>query len=202
MGVVTGPTTAPNDYHIVTTWQVEAPRAEVVSAIFDDTAALARWWPAVYLDVRVEAPGDDAGVGQEVSLYTKGWLPYTLRWRFRVTEVDLPDRLVLEAVGDFVGRGIWTLREVRGADDPRGPSTSVEYDWWIRAEKGVLKRFSTLMKPLFAANHNWAMRQGERSLRLELARRRTTDPLVLAAIAAPPRPTFPHNLALFRRGRA
>jgi hypothetical protein len=199
MGAAAGPTGAPNEYHIVTAWRIEAPRDEVVAALFDDTAALARWWPAVYLDVRVEEPGDETGLGRVVALYTKGWLPYTLRWRFRVTEAGLPDRLVLEAVGDFVGRGIWTLTEVRGADDPRGPLTGVEYDWWIRAEKGVLKTFSALLKPVFAANHDWAMRRGERSLRLELARRRTTDPLVLAAIPDPPGPTFPHSLRLFRR---
>lgn len=200
MGVTTGPTGAPNEYHIVTTWRIEAPREEIVAALFDDTEQLARWWPSVYMDVKVTAPGDERGVGREVSLYTKGWLPYTLRWRFRVTEVALPERLSLDAVGDFVGRGIWTIRELRGPDDPAGPMTTVEYDWFIRAEKGMLKTFSPVMKPIFAANHDWAMRQGERSIRLELARRRATDPLVLAAIPPPPGPTFPHNVRLFRRG--
>ena len=68
------------------------------------------------------------------------------------------------------------------------------------AEKGVLKTFSLVMKPIFSANHHWAMAQGEKSLRLELARRHAAnDRLLLAAIPAPPGPTFPHNLR--RRGR-
>jgi hypothetical protein len=32
------------------------------------------------------------------------------------------------------------------------------------------------MKPIFAANHHWAMDQGERSLKLELARRHAAWP--------------------------
>jgi hypothetical protein len=59
----------------------------------------------------------------------------------------------------------------------------------------VLKRFSRVMKPVFSANHHWAMRRGEESLRLELARRQAAgDPLLAASIKAPPGPTFPHNL--------
>jgi hypothetical protein len=58
-----------------------------------------------------------------------------------------------------------------------------------------------VIKPLFAANHRWAMARGEESLRLELARRRAAgDPTVLAALPAPPGPTFPHNLIRRRDG--
>ncbi|MGZ8514180.1 MAG: hypothetical protein ACXW4H_03660 [Candidatus Limnocylindrales bacterium] len=78
------------------------------------------------------------------------------------------------------------------------PLTTVVYDWLIVAEKGILKRLSPIMKPVFGANHRWAMAQGERSLRLELARRHAgADATIGAAIPAPPGPTFPHNL----RGR-
>jgi hypothetical protein len=45
------------------------------------------------------------------------------------------------------------------------------------------------------------MARGEESLRLELARRRAAgDPTVLAALPAPPGPTFPHNLIRRRDG--
>ena len=183
-----------NDYAFVTTWRLPATRDEIVE-ILGDAAGLARWWPSVYLAVDVLEPGDELGLGKVVALYTKGWLPYTLRWQFRVTESDPPAGFALVADGDFVGRGVWTLREVAPAGAEGGPVTEVEYDWRIRAEKGVLRTFSLVMKPIFSANHHWAMRQGERSLRLELARRHAAgDPTVLAAIPAPPGPTFPHNL--------
>lgn len=187
------------DYHFVTTWRVPATDVEIVE-ILSDAAALPRWWPAVYLDVRVLEPGGPDGVGRTVSLWTKGWLPYTLRWSFRVSRADAPHGFEIEAMGDFVGRGIWTLTPLRPADDPRGPLTAVEYDWRIEARKGLLRRLTPVLRPAFGANHRWAMAQGERSLLLEVARRHAPDPRARAAVPAPPRPTFPHGRLLARRG--
>jgi len=192
---------APNAYAFVTTWHVPATPDEIAT-VLADAEGLARWWPSVYLKVAVLEPGDARGVGKVVDLHTKGWLPYTLKWRFRVTESDPPMGFALTADGDFVGRGIWTITpEVSGADG--SPRTTVTYDWRISAEKAVLRRFSFVMKPIFSANHRWAMARGEESLRLELARRRAAaagDALLLASIAPPPGPTFPQNLARrFRR---
>lgn len=197
------PTTAPvaestrhasNEYAFLTTWMVQATAEEIVD-VLGDAAALARWWPSVYLGVTVLEPGDERGLGRVVDLYTKGWLPYTLRWRFRVTESDPPRGFAIEASGDFVGRGVWTLTTAQAAGESGGPRTRVEYDWRIVAEKGLLKRLSFLVKPVFAANHRWAMARGEQSLRLELARRHAaSDATVLATIPAPPGPTFPFLL--------
>jgi hypothetical protein len=191
---------ASNDYHFVTTWSIRATPDEI-SAILGDAPSLARWWPSVYLAVRELEPGDERGVGKRVELWTKGFLPYTLRWRFRVTESQPPTGFRLEAEGDFVGHGIWTLTPLAGPDAPGGPLTSVTYDWTVIAEKGILKRLSLVMRPIFAANHRWAMARGEESLRLELARRHAiADPTIAAALPRPPGPTFPHNLRLARRG--
>ncbi len=176
---------AANDYHFVTTWQIDATSQAIAEILFD-AEGLARWWPSVYLDVRVLEPGDGQGVGRLVSLYTKGWLPYTLRWQFRVTESRGALGFSIEAVGDFVGRGVWTL-------EPEDGGTRVVYDWRIAAEKGILKHLSLLLKPIFSANHRWAMARGEESLRLELARRRAATPEERARVPAPPGPTFPHN---------
>ncbi|MEW6224363.1 MAG: SRPBCC family protein [Chloroflexota bacterium] len=184
---------AANDYHFVTTWRLPATRDEITD-VLSDAADLARWWPSVYLEVHVREPGDERGVGRVVDLHTKGWLPYTLRWRFRVVESRPPEGFTIAAEGDFAGRGVWTLREVAGAGTPGGPVTEVEYDWRIRAEKGLLRSLSPVMRPVFGANHRWAMARGEASLRLELARRRAAgDAAILAAIPEPPGPTFPHG---------
>ena len=191
---------AANDYHFITTWRIAATPEEI-TAVLGDAPDLARWWPSVYLTVSQVAPGDDLGVGKVVDLWTKGYLPYTLRWRFTVTESEPPTGFKLEATGDFVGRGIWTLRGEAGPDDPGGPLTTVVYDWLVIAEKGVLKNLSVIMKPIFKSNHHWAMARGEESLKLELARRHAaTDPTIRSALPKPPGPTFPHNLRLFRRG--
>jgi hypothetical protein len=172
---------ATNEYVFVTNWRVEGT-VEEVAQVLGDAEGLKRWWPAVYLDAREVAPGDERGLGREVELYTKGWLPYTLRWSFRVTDVDGPHGFAIEASGDFVGTGRWTL-----AQD--GPWVDVTYDWRIRAEKPLLRRLSILLKPIFAANHRWAMARGEESLRLELARRRAATLEARAAIPPPPQPS-------------
>ena len=171
---------ATNDYHFITTWHVRST-IEEVSEIIGDPRGLVRWWPSVYLNVKVLEEGDEHGLGRVVSLYTKGWLPYTLRWDFRVTEVQ-PLGFTLVAWGDFDGRGIWTFEQ-------DGEMVNMIYDWKIKAEKPLLRYFSFIMKPIFSANHHWAMAKGEESLKLELARRHAANAEELALIPAPPKPT-------------
>lgn len=153
-------------YHFITRWTVKASCAEVYN-ILKEADDLPRWWPSVYLDVKTLERGDADGLGKLVSLHTKGWLPYTLRWQFRVTEVHPQDHsgFSLEAMGDFVGRGVWTFTQA-------GDNCAIVYDWCIKAEKPLLKYLSFLLKPVFSANHEWAMRKGLESLELELRRKR------------------------------
>jgi hypothetical protein len=169
---------ATNEYHFVTHWRVPGT-VEEVSDILDDPPGLARWWPSVYLDVRQLEPGDADGVGKVGDVHSKGWLPYTLRWQFRVTESRRPHGFSLEAWGDFVGTGRWEF--VQDGDD-----ALVTYDWRIRADKPLLRYGSPIFKPFFAANHRWAMARGEESLRLELQRRHAATPEELARIPPPP----------------
>ena len=77
-----------NEYHFVTHWRV-AGTVEEVSDVLGEPE-LPRWWPSVYLAVREIEYGSESGVGRVVELHTKGWLPYTLRWSFRVTESRRP----------------------------------------------------------------------------------------------------------------
>ena len=143
---------ASNDYEFVTRWRVEATPEEV-SEILRDGLDLTRWWPSVYLDARELKPGDENGAGREIELFTKGWLPYTLHWQFQVTESRSPGGFSIEAWGDFVGRGVWTI-------ESDGPWVDVTYDWRIRADKPLLRYGSFLVKPIFASNHRWAMARG------------------------------------------
>ena len=176
---------AGNDYHFITRWRVESTLEEV-SEILEDAAGLVRWWPSVYLEVEVPEPGDEHGVGKLVRLHTKGWLPYTLRWQFRVTESRHPFGFILQALGDFEGRGTWTF-------EPDGTHVNITYDWKIGTRKPLLNALSFLLKPVFAANHRWAMSRGLESLKLELARRHAHSPEDAALVPPPPAPTFPHS---------
>jgi hypothetical protein len=171
-----------NDFQFVTHWRIQGTVQEI-REILADAPALARWWPSVYLQVRETKPGNGIGsaadIGKEVSLYTKGWLPYTLRWQFRVTEVSQAG-FALEAWGDLTGMGRWHFAQ-------EGEWVAIRYDWLVRADKPLLRLLAPLFKPLLAANHHWAMQMGEQSLRLELARRRAGK---AAGQVPPPGPTF------------
>lgn len=171
-----------SDYEFFTEWRVAGTIREVKD-VLSDAEALPRWWPAVYLDIRPLAQGGADGVGREVDLHTKGWLPYTLRWRFRLTEPMTDEGFALEAQGDLVGAGRWTF-----AQD--GPEVEITCDWRTRAATPLLQRLPGLLRPAFAANHVWAMKRGEESLRLELRRRRCATDAERAKIPAPPPTTF------------
>jgi hypothetical protein len=177
-----------NEYHFVSHWAVDGTCGEVAD-IIADSLALSAWWPSVYLDVKEIEPPDARGVGRRVSVLTKGWLPYTLRWEFQVVESRYPNRFVIVASGDFDGRGVWTLAQ-------RGSTVHVEYDWRLSAEKPLIRRLSFLLKPLFEANHRWAMSQGEESLKLELLRRRASSPDARAAVPPAPGPVTYVGVAL------
>lgn len=170
-------------YEFQTRWRVRAT-CEEVTEVLSDALALPRWWPSVYLDVKELAPGDpETGIGREISLFTKGWLPYTLRWSFTVVENRRPHGFSLIPHGDFEGRGDWHLEQ-------DGDWCDVTYDWRIEVQKPLLRLLSPVMKPVLAANHRWAMARGEESLRLELERRRAPDAAARARIPPPPAATF------------
>lgn len=173
---------ASNEYHFVTTWRVQSTLAEVAE-IIGHAPDLVRWWPSVYLDVKELVGGNARGEGKVVELFTKGWLPYTLRWRFTVVASCPPHGFALEATGDFVGRGIWRFEQ-------DAEWVTVTYDWKVRADKPLLRYLSFLLKPIFSANHHWAMRKGEESLRLELTRRHAGSAEERKRIPAPPPPSF------------
>jgi hypothetical protein len=177
-----------NQYHFISHWRVQGTCGEVAD-VLGDPLSLARWWPSVYLDVWEVRPRDANRRGGLVKLHTKGWLPYTLRWEFEVVEDRYPYGFTLVASGDFEGRGEWTF-----AQD--GRFVNVTYDWRLRAEKPLLRTLSFLMKPLFAANHRWAMARGEESLILELARRRATSDSARRTIPLPPGPVTYAGVAL------
>jgi hypothetical protein len=169
-----------SDYHFVTEWRV-AGTIDEVKDVLGDAESLTRWWPAVYLELVPVAEADADGVGKTVDLHTKGWLPYTLRWTLTITEPMTDTGFALSAAGDLAGTGVWTFRQ-------DGPEVSIVYDWRIQATKPLLRRLSWLLRPAFSANHEWAMRTGEESLRLELRRRRAPDRA--AEVPPPPPPTF------------
>jgi hypothetical protein len=169
-----------SDYHFIDRWRVVGDIKEVAD-IVEDALSLPRWWPSTYFDVVEIAPGGEHGVGKVISLHAGGWLPYSLRINFRTFESRYPNGFSMEATGDLEGVGIWTFEQ-------DGPDVNVSYDWTIRANKPIVNRLSFLLKPIFRSNHNWTMKRGEESLKLELLRRRGL------AAADPPPPALIHRM--------
>jgi len=153
---------ASHDYCFVSRWRVPAS-CEETAAILSDAAALPRWWGSVYLSAEPE--------GDVWRVHSRGWLPYTLRWSFERTHADLPRGFGLRAWGDLEGTGEWTFHAARGHAAAQG-HTEASFVWRVRADKPLLRYLSWLLRPVFAANHRWAMAQGERAIAHEVARRR------------------------------
>lgn len=179
------------DYRFIDKWRVEGEVKEVAD-ILEDATALPRWWPSVYFEVTELEPGGEHGVGKVISLRAAGWLPFTLRINFRTVESRYPFGFSMEATGDLEGTGIWTFQQV-------GRFVAITYDWTIRANKPLVRRLSFLLKPIFRSNHNWTMKRGEESLKLELARRHAKTADELQKIPLPPQPAFPHNIHFRKR---
>jgi hypothetical protein len=171
-----------SDYEFLTVWRVPGTIAEV-RAVLSDGRTLPRWWPSVYLEVFPRVEGDADDVGSVTDLHTTGWLPYTLKWALTITEPFTDEGFALSAAGDLNGTGRWTFEQ-------DGPEVVITYDWRVSAGKPLLRRFSWLLRPAFAANHRWAMARGEESLKLELRRNRATTEAQRAAVPPPPGPTF------------
>lgn len=152
-------------YSFFTTWHMPVPPEEIWAVLSDETL-LPLLWPSAFIWVRRCAQGDQLGVGRTADVLARGFLPYTLRWRISVTEI-LPqkDGFAVQVHGDLIGTGIWTAHG-------HANGSSVSLLWSVQVGNPLLKRFEWLLWPLFHANHHWAMHQGERSLRLELCRRR------------------------------
>jgi hypothetical protein len=171
-----------SEYHFVTEWRVTGTIDEV-KQVLGDASSVPRWWPSVYLNVLQREEGAPDGVGRIVDLHTKGWLPYTLRWTFRITEPITDAGFALAATGDLEGTGRWTFEQ-------KGQEVLIRYDWRVAATKPLLRRLSWLLRPAFSANHHWAMARGEESLQLEIRRRRALTAGSAEQIDPPPPPTF------------
>ena len=183
----------PNEYRFINRWRFPG-RIEEVSDVLGDPDDYGRWWPCAWLAYKGVKRGDEQGVGGVFRYKVKGWMPYSLNLEFTVVDVRRPYGFTVNATGDLVCQGIWTI-----AQD--GDCVDVTSQWRVRAERAFIRRLSGLLKPLFRSNHFWVMRHGARSLEIELARRKASSPEALARIPAPPGPTFPQNLTRrLRRG--
>ena len=137
-------------YRFVDEWHVPAS-PEWVYGLLSCPREYPDWWGDAFL----QGEGDPrpAAPGKRARLLTRGRLPYRLRWELVCVEAIAPTRLVSRIEGDFVGEGVWSI-------SPAGDGTRVLLQWNVEVRKGVVRRLTPLLRPLFARNHRWAMARG------------------------------------------
>jgi uncharacterized protein YndB with AHSA1/START domain len=144
----------PAQYQFIDRWYVPAPIGDVYDVIGDQLGYTA-WWEKVFL--AVTGDGGPPRPGRRASIVSKGFLPYKLRWDAEVVEADPPRGFRFRMEGDFMGDGDWTLEEADGG-------TRATLDFRPAVEKPFVKQLTPILRPLFQANHRWAMRRGQEGI--------------------------------------
>jgi uncharacterized protein YndB with AHSA1/START domain len=142
-------------YRFLTSWLLAAPRERVWDAL-EDAERWPEWWRGVER-VELLERGDGNRVG-ELSRYTwRSRLPYDLAFDVRVVTVDRPRAMEGRASGELTGSGRWRLFEEDGV-------TAVLYEWDVATTRPWMNALAPLLRPAFAWNHDWVMRQGGEGL--------------------------------------
>jgi uncharacterized protein YndB with AHSA1/START domain len=143
---------ATGKYVFVDEWDVRAPK-EVVFDALADGRTYPEWWKPVYISVEADGPPNVGAVSRQKF---KGKLPYHLKTTSTIVEYEPPDRVVADVVGDLRGRGVWTLTDAVDGDGDEGV-THVRFDWTVFADRRLLRTLTPVLRPVFRANHNWAI---------------------------------------------
>jgi hypothetical protein len=175
------------DFDVVTRWHLEA-RPEELTDILLDPDILSRWATTVFMACEVIDRGAADGMGMEIQVHTKGFLPHSFFFGGRVTALEPHRWMEFDVHGDFVGRG-------RMSVEPAGPGRlTASFHWRVDIAHPWVRRFVRPFHRVLLWNHVWAMSRASRLMQAEVYRRRARDNAI-----AEPAPTFPHNLVPFRR---
>ena len=168
-----------NGYVFLEEWFIPAP----IGAVWDviaDARILPEWWRGVYLEAEPLDGVTEPRVGARVRGKARGFLPYRLNFIIEARELVRPSLVAVAVAGDLTGS--W-----RAALSERDGGTHVDLEQRVRADKPILRVFSPLLKPLFAANHRWTTPRGEAGLRAYLAAHGQLNPGASAEVAVPKR---------------
>ena len=146
-------------YRFVTQWFFDVPIEQVWEAIADSE----RWSEWIqdfrHVAVRLLEPS-----GEKVfDIEYRGDLPYSFRFTLTPTCVEAPHRMELDASGQLVGTGCWTLVT-------KEEGTVVTYVWDVGVTNPIFSLLARLpfIKALTENNHNATMARAEQALRQQL----------------------------------
>ena len=158
---------AATEFHLITDWHFDAPRAAVWRAL-SAPEQWPSWWRAV-AKVEVLLPGDAVGRGALRRMTWRTALPYTLTFDMRTTRIEPMTVIEGRAEGELSGLGCWTL-------DEAGARTHVRYDWKVEVTRAWMRVAAPLLRPVFAWNHGKVMGWGEEGLTAKLAAESSARP--------------------------
>ncbi|MGA7932856.1 MAG: SRPBCC family protein [Kovacikia sp.] len=146
-------------YHFVTQWFFRVPIERVWEVIVDS-----EHWSEWMRDFRRVTVRRLALSGEKVfDIEYRGDLPYSFRFTLTPTYVEAPYRMELDASGQLVGTGCWTLF-------PKEGGTCVTYVWNVGVTNPIFSLLARLpfIKALTEHNHNATMARAEQALRQQL----------------------------------
>ena len=142
------------EYVFIDEWDVDAPIEAVFEALAD-ARTYPKWWTPVYREATCDGP---PAVGRVTTERFKGQLPYVLTMTSEIVRMDPPREFEIRADGDLRGRGVWTLTQ-----RPDG-KVHVKFDWRVNADRALLRVLTPVLRPLFRANHNYAIKRAKAGL--------------------------------------
>jgi hypothetical protein len=143
------------EYHLLTTWHIEAPLAKVYAAI-ESSLSWPEWWTSVK-DVEELVVGRADGAGNVRRYAWQGKLPYRVVFDVRATRIE--PRVCIEgtATGDLEGIGHWDFSS-------QGEVSTVTYEWHVRSNRWWMNLVAPIARSIFVHNHTQIMTQGGRAL--------------------------------------
>jgi hypothetical protein len=137
-------------YRFVTKWLLKGTTPENAWEVLKDSN-YGDWWHGV--TVHVLEPGDEHGLGELRESLFKTKLPYTLSFKSRVSTLERPSVIEMQAYGELEGTGRYDIRQTND-------ETEILYTWDVRTTKSWMNLMAPLMRPMFEWNHGQVMHEG------------------------------------------
>jgi len=139
------------EYSFTTIWRIAAPVEKIWDVIIE-SEKYPTWWKSV-VKVETLSRGDANGIGTVTRTTWKTHLPYGFSFDTRAVRIEPFKTLELEAFGDLLGKGLWTLTR-------EGDQTLVQYDWQVKTAKLWMNLVAPVAAPFFRWNHAAVMNDG------------------------------------------
>lgn len=143
------------EYHLLTTWHIDAPLEQVFEVVAD-SLSWPDWWPSV-CSVEQTVNGHVDGVGNTRRYTWQGRLPYRVVFEVRATLIKQGEAIAGIAQGDLEGIGQWTFSR-------QDRISVVHYEWRVRSTRKWMNLIAPFARSMFIRNHARVMTQGGQGL--------------------------------------